>query len=34
MVVLVQLAQKTEKASRDGAFSSRDPTVTIFLKPR
>ena len=33
-VVLVHLVQKTEKASRDGAFSSRDPTVTIFLKPR
>ena len=34
MVVLVQLAQKTEKASRDGAFSSRDPADDIFFMPR
>ena len=33
-VVLVRLVQKTEKASRDGAFSSRDPTVDIFFVPR
>ena len=34
MVVLVQLVQKTEKASRDGAFSSRGPAVNIFFVPR
>ena len=33
-MLLVWLVQKTEKASRAGAFSSRDPAVTIFLKPR
>ena len=33
-MLLVRLVQKTEKASRDGAFSSRDPAVDILFMPR
>ena len=32
--VLVRLQQKTEKASRGGAFSPRDPADDIFFMPR
>ena len=32
--VLVRLEQKTEKASRGGAFSPRDSADDIFFKPR
>ena len=33
-MVLVQLVYKTEKASRGGAFSPRDPADDIFFMPR
>ena len=33
-MVLVQLVYKTEKASRGGAFSPRDPADDIFFEPR
>ena len=33
-MLLVRLVQKTEKASRGGAFSPRDPAVNILFVPR